>query len=530
MMRTGGEDRMLTGSLYRHGAASQAATSELRQLLNLSGEHARALRLQQLPPHLDLAIILDGLPRLEELQLSCGQQDLQMGYDRDLFGLPAARCRAISQCLGRLQALTHLDLSMNLLDDAKVDMLAEGLNRNTAIISLILHSNKIRDPGAATLARFVESHASCAYLDVHDNMIQADGARAMGRALHKEECRLTSLNMRLNELGEEGGQALAVGLQNNRTLKRLDIGANKIGPSACTAFAGVLQSNSTLQELDLSCNPLASGEGGWLLHEAIKANQFTMRASTHLTIAAFMLLGALGSAGAGRALAPSPSATKSKSWTVEISLPQNCTANTQTTGYTLQSCKDPCDVNGPTHFYLSMGTSINISFKTKPTLVVIGGSQNLQFLNDEIPDMNIWKAPAPPNPIVDQGFTGFTFAPRQKYFAMFKNGILAKLAIYAFDTSASPGKSSSKGLATYKSAACRMFLYVEMTSRPANETVDPNQLYIPKDVNTSEMAARKKLLTKVLIPTLICGLLLFICIVGCLLTHCAQQKEGPEKT
>lgn len=42
---------------------------------------------------------------------------------------------------------------------------------------------------------------------------------------------------------------------------------------ACTAFAGVLQSNSTLQELDLSCNALAPGEHGWLLHEAIKANQ-----------------------------------------------------------------------------------------------------------------------------------------------------------------------------------------------------------------------------------------------------------------
>lgn len=117
---------------------------------------------------------------------------------------------------------------------------------------------------------------------------------------------------------------------------------------------------------------------------------------------------------------------------MQISLPENCTANTQTTGYTLQSCKAPCDVNGetnifprdcisktsgtskasmttikkdctcghyghacpsrcakcmasgPTRFYLSAGTSINIKFKTKPTLVVIGGSQNLQFLNDEV--------------------------------------------------------------------------------------------------------------------------------------------------
>ncbi|KAK9908272.1 hypothetical protein WJX75_005306 [Coccomyxa subellipsoidea] len=181
----------------------------------------------------------------------------------------------------------------------------------------------------------------------------------------------------------------------------------------------------------------------------------------------------LASVVSGSSPAPAPSNTKSKSWTVEIKLPKNCTANTQTKGYELQSCKLSCDVQGPTRFFLSAGTSINISFKTKPTLVVIGGSQNLEFLNDEIPDMMIQKALAPPNPIVDYGFAGFTFSPHQKFYSMFKNGVLAKLAIYAFDTSASPGKSAAKGLATYRAG------------------------------NTAEMAARRQLLSKVLPPTLI---------------------------
>ncbi len=77
-----------------------------------------------------------------------------------------------------------------------------------------------------------------------------------------------------------------------------------------------------------------------------------------------------------------------------------------------------------------------------------------------------------------------------------------RVQIYAFDTSASPGKSSSKGLATYKSAACRMFLYVGMTSKPANETVDPDQLYDPELANTRQMAAHKKLLSKARPPFL----------------------------
>lgn len=47
----------------------------------------------------------------------------------------------------------------------------------------------------------------------------------------------------------------------------------------------------------------------------------------------------------------------------------------------------------------------------------------------QIPDMTILKALAPPNPIVDNGFTGFNFAPQQKYYNMFKDGVLAKLAV-----------------------------------------------------------------------------------------------------
>jgi hypothetical protein len=51
------------------------------------------------------------------------------------------------------------------------------------------------------------------------------------------------------------------------------------------------------------------------------------------------------------------------------------------------------------------------------------------MLLTQIPDMMIQKALAPPNPIVDYGFAGFTFSPHQKFYSMFKNGVLAKLAV-----------------------------------------------------------------------------------------------------
>lgn len=43
--------------------------------------------------------------------------------------------------------------------------------------------------------------------------------------------------------------------------------------------------------------------------------------------------------------------------------------------------------------------------------------------------MSVTTAPAPPNPISAVTFTGFSFAPRRKFYNVFKYGTLAKLAV-----------------------------------------------------------------------------------------------------
>ena len=45
--------------------------------------------------------------------------------------------------------------------------------------------------------------------------------------------------------------------------------------------------------------------------------------------------------------------------------------------------------------------------------------------------MIVTTAPAPPNPISAVTFTGFSFAPRQKFYNVFKYGTLAKLSVGA---------------------------------------------------------------------------------------------------
>jgi hypothetical protein len=61
------------------------------------------------------------------------------------------------------------------------------------------------------------------------------------------------------------------------------------------------------------------------------------------------------------------------------------------------------------------------------------------------------------------------------------------LQIYAFDTSAAQGSRGWKGVGTYKSAACRMFIDVMLRSQPTNDSVDPDQLFEPPGMNSTQV-------------------------------------------
>lgn len=67
-----------------------------------------------------------------------------------------------------------------------------------------------------------------------------------------------------------------------------------------------------------------------------------------------------------------------------------------------------------------------------------------------------------------------------------------------------------------------MFIDVKLRSTPANESVTPDQLYVPQGVNATDMAARRKLLTKILVPSLIGAVIVFICLVATVLMGCAK--------
>ena len=64
------------------------------------------------------------------------------------------------------------------------------------------------------------------------------------------------LNLRLNRLGDEGGQAIARALLKNRTLVEINLGSNDLVEPTAAILSQVVMQNTILRCIDLSCNRL----------------------------------------------------------------------------------------------------------------------------------------------------------------------------------------------------------------------------------------------------------------------------------
>lgn len=113
--------------------------------------------------------------------------------------------------------------------------------------------------GNAIAASLTKQQCSVTSLDLRRNGL-ATAAAALGAAL-AENAVLTTLLLADNELGPDGGAALAVGLRTNSTLTFLDLGKNSLGDDGATAIAEALRespSTSALRCLDLQANDLGT--------------------------------------------------------------------------------------------------------------------------------------------------------------------------------------------------------------------------------------------------------------------------------
>ena len=127
--------------------------------------------------------------------------------------------------------------------------LAKMVRANRSLAELYLGKHSISDRGAQLLAEYLEDNATLRVLDLRCNRIGVAGAEAFAILLMRGGGVLATLNLASNRICDQGGQALGVALRSSRHLLSLDISSNSIGDMGLVAIADALNANTTLQRL-----------------------------------------------------------------------------------------------------------------------------------------------------------------------------------------------------------------------------------------------------------------------------------------
>jgi hypothetical protein len=127
--------------------------------------------------------------------------------------------------------------------------LAKMVRANRSLAELYLGKHGLGDRGAQLLAEYLEDNTTLRVLDLRCNKIGVAGAEAFAILLMRGGGVLATLNLASNRICDQGGQALGVALRSSRHLLSLDISSNSIGDMGLVAIADALNANTTLQRL-----------------------------------------------------------------------------------------------------------------------------------------------------------------------------------------------------------------------------------------------------------------------------------------
>ena len=169
------------------------------------------------------------------------------GNSKELFNgrVDGRGAVAIASALTGTATVEEVDLSYNRIDDAGAEAIAAMLARSPAVRRLDLRGNDIGPEGAAHIARALAATGGSGGSETNDD---ADAAAT-------SSCRLESLRMDHNPLGDDGLVAIATSLRTNTTLRELDVGDCDAGIRGVTALCvAVFEDNTTLKSLGME-NP-----------------------------------------------------------------------------------------------------------------------------------------------------------------------------------------------------------------------------------------------------------------------------------
>ena len=159
----------------------------------------------------------------------------------------------------RENSVTELDLSKEGIGVPGAIVLSSLMP--AALKSLNISGNELGVEGAKVIADLLETNTTLTSIDLASNQLIGIWGNDMSGMIKLCEAlpqsKITSLNLRYNELGEEGAKHIAKMLEVNKTLTSVNIcGSKTLGVESAKIIADLLETNTTLTSIDLDGHPL----------------------------------------------------------------------------------------------------------------------------------------------------------------------------------------------------------------------------------------------------------------------------------
>ena len=151
-----------------------------------------------------------------------------------------------------------LDLSDSICLPQDMMAMAHFITKSSKQWKICLDNCYIRSTGLNILISVLsesKQHHVITSASFTSNKLQLNSAEPLTHLLSTQTS-LHTLNLKHNQLGDQGVERLAVCLQTNNVLKHLDISCNNISDDGAKCIGLMLQKNSTLQSLSLSKNSI----------------------------------------------------------------------------------------------------------------------------------------------------------------------------------------------------------------------------------------------------------------------------------
>ncbi|XP_004439265.1 PREDICTED: NACHT, LRR and PYD domains-containing protein 13 [Ceratotherium simum simum] len=182
--------------------------------------------------------------------------------------LSAASCQNLALLLTSTQRLTRLCLGFNQLQDDGVTLLCSSLTHpECALQRLVLWFCQLGAPSCRHLSDALLQNKSLTHLNLRKNNLGDEGVKVLCEALSRPDCNLQNLDLSDCSFTTESCGELANALKHNHNVQILDIGKNDVQDDGVKRLCEVLKhSNCALNTVGLEkcnltpacCQPLSS--------------------------------------------------------------------------------------------------------------------------------------------------------------------------------------------------------------------------------------------------------------------------------